>query len=205
VDPGVAGRLERAHGRRPSVEDVAWYAFGILSAPSYRSRFGAALSIDHPRIPLTEDAGAFGRMAALGRELGQAHLLEASVSSDIRFVGEGDGIVDDVRYDAEIESVLVNGTQAFTGVRPDAWARGQGFRPLEHYLDDRQGRRLDAEQIAGFQAASTPSANASASSRRSMPNSMASSTRLRDPEGPRPMGLKHPTPSPHRQVSSGSA
>jgi predicted helicase len=151
--PAVAARLEREFGWRPSVEDVAWYAFGILSAPAYRARFAAALSIDHPRIPFTTDVGTFSRMVELGRELGQAHLLESSVSPDIRFVGEGDGVVGDVRHDAAGESVWINSGQAFTGVAVDAWAWGQGFRPLEHFLDDRRRRRLDAEQIAGFQSA----------------------------------------------------
>lgn len=153
LDPDAAGRFEIAIGRRPSVDEVAWYTFGVLSTPAYRARFGAALSIDHPRIPLPTDGEAFAHVVDLGRELGAARLLEARVWPGIRFVGEGNGVVRDVRYDTDAESVWINRTQSFTGVPPDAWAWGQGFRPLEHFLDERLGRRLDAEQIAGFQSA----------------------------------------------------
>ncbi|HEX5395660.1 MAG TPA: hypothetical protein VFX74_01080 [Candidatus Limnocylindria bacterium] len=33
---------------------------------------------------------------------------------------------------------------------PEEWEWGQGFRPLEHFLDDRRGRQLDVEQIEMF-------------------------------------------------------
>lgn len=35
-------------------------------------------------------------------------------------------------------------------MRPEAWAWGQGFRPLEHFLTDRKGRSLDMGQIEVF-------------------------------------------------------
>ena len=89
LDPDLAKRLAEAYGRRPSVEEIGWYALAILSAPSYRRRFFAALSIDHPRIPFPTDAALFANLAGLGEELGAAHLLEAPVAPDIRFVGSG--------------------------------------------------------------------------------------------------------------------
>ncbi len=153
INKDVVSRLQRSYGRRPSVDDIAWYAFGVLSAPSYRRRFEAALSIDHPRIPFPANEESFRRLGEIGLELGRVHLLEATVTPDIRFIGNGDGVVADVRHDAEAERVWINQTQAFTGVTTTAWLWGQGFRPLEHFLDERRGQRLDAEQIAGFQSA----------------------------------------------------
>jgi len=153
LDPDFAKRLAEAYGRRPSVEEIGWYALAILSAPSYRRRFFAALSIDHPRIPFPADAALFAGLAGLGEELGEAHLLEAPVAPDIRFVGSGTNTVSEVRYDAEAKRVWVNASQSFSGVPADAWAWGEGFRPLEHYLDERNGRRLDTEQIQAYQSA----------------------------------------------------
>ena len=149
----IAEWLANAYGRRPSVDEIAWYVFGVLSAPSYRQGFEAALSIDHPRIPFPSDEATFKLVSDLGAELGCAHLLESSVGPDIRFVGNGDSIVAAVRYDSEAERVWINKTQAFVGIPEIAWLWGQGFRPLEHYLDERRGQRLDADQIAGFQSA----------------------------------------------------
>ena len=47
----------------------------------------------------------------------------------------------------------INATQSFSGIPADAWAWGEGFRPLEHYLDERKGSRLDTEQIQAYQSA----------------------------------------------------
>lgn len=153
LNDDVVKRLAQVLGHRRSVEEIAWYTFGVLSAPSYRSRFSAALSIDHPRIPFPTDPALFATLAGLGEELGKAHLLEATVAPDIRFIGEGTNAVQEVRYDADAGRVWVNPSQAFTGVSPDAWAWGEGFRPLEHYLDERKGRQLDTDQIQAYQSA----------------------------------------------------
>jgi len=153
LDPDFVKRLDAAYGRRPTVEEIGWYVFGVLSTPAFRVRFAASLAIDHPRIPFPATEAAFREVAALGEELGRAHLLEAAVSSDIRFEGAGTNAIEGVRYDPEAERVWVNATQAFTGVPNEAWLWGGHFRPLEHFLDDRQGRRLDTEQIGAYQSA----------------------------------------------------
>ncbi|HEU6438843.1 MAG TPA: type ISP restriction/modification enzyme [Terriglobales bacterium] len=97
LGPEVASCLAKAYGRQPKVEEVAWYVFGVLSAPSYRQSFAAALAIDHPRVPFSSAIGPFERMAELGRRLGAAHLFEAPILPDIRFVGEGSGVVERIR------------------------------------------------------------------------------------------------------------
>lgn len=153
LNADFAAQLATAYGRRPSVEEVARYAFGVLSAPSYRRRFAAALSIDHPRVPFPTSEASFRGLALLGEELGRAHLLEAPVSSNIRFEGEGTNAIEAIRYDPDAERVWVNATQAFTGIPNDAWVWGEHFRPLEHFLDDRRGRRLDTDQIGAYQCA----------------------------------------------------
>ena len=153
ISTELVARLAVAYDHRPSVEEVAWYTLGVLSAPSYRRRFAAALAIDHPRIPFPTDQSQFSEMAALGEELGKAHLLDATVAPDIRFVGSGTSSIEDVSHDEATNSVRINGTQSFTGVPVEAWAWGEGFRPLEHYLDERRGRRLDTDQIQAFQSA----------------------------------------------------
>ena len=94
-------------------------------------------------------------MVELGRRLGAAHLLESPVPDDIRFVGEGSGIIERIRHDPDVGAVRINVSQRFTGVPLDAWTWGQGFRPLEHFLTDRKGRPLDADQVAMFQGAVT--------------------------------------------------
>jgi hypothetical protein len=124
-----------------------------LSAPGYRERFSAPLAIDHPRIPFPQSEAAFDAMRALGDELGRAHLMEALVGPDVRLEGDGPGVIESPRHDEVTETVWINARQRFTGVPSDAWVWGGAFRPLEHFLVDRRGRRLDADQIAMFQSA----------------------------------------------------
>ena len=150
LDPVLHMRLTDRYGS-VSVEQVAWYVFGVLSAPTYRRQFAAALAIDHPRIPFPAHRSRFDAMEALGERLGRAHLLEAQAFTDgVRFIGDGSGVVEEVKYDAEGTSVWINQNQRFAPVTPEEWGWGLGFRPLEHFLDDRRGRRLDMEQIQMF-------------------------------------------------------
>jgi hypothetical protein len=153
LDGELVSTLAKAYGIRPTVEDVAWYVFAVLSAPLYRRRFAASLAIDHPRIPFPIELTTFEEQAVLGEELGRAHLLEAQVAPDIRFIGAGTNAIESVEHDEASSAVHVNETQSFTGVPVEAWTWGEGFRPLEHYLDERRGRRLDTDQIQAFQSA----------------------------------------------------
>lgn len=153
LDPVLHARLAAAYGPI-TVEQVAWYVFAVLSAPAYREQFAPSLAIDHPRIPFPVNREGFDALGALGERLGQAHLLEAPVPADgTRFVGGGSNTVDEVRYDPEGASVWINRDQRFMPITPDAWTWGLGFRPLEHFLTDRRGRKLDAEQIEMFSRA----------------------------------------------------
>jgi predicted helicase len=150
---GIRSRLAAAYGRTVDVEAIAWYVFAVLSSPAYRRDYAAELSIDHPRIPFPTDAGVFATMAALGAELAAAHLMEAPVAADIRFEGEGTNRVDEARHDAATSAVWINATQRFTGVPEAAWAWGDAFRPLQHWLTDRRRRTLDLAQLEQYQRA----------------------------------------------------
>jgi len=75
------------------------------------------------------------------------------VPADVRLEGKGDGVIGPPRHDPDEAAVWINASQRFIGVPSEAWAWGGAFRRLEHFLTDRLGRRLDAEQIAMFQSA----------------------------------------------------
>lgn len=155
LDPGLRDRLASAYGEAPSVEAIAWFVFGVLSAPEYRRRFAAELAIDHPRIPFPVTHDAFQRMSELGERLGQAHLLEAPIPADVRFIGEGSNRVEAIRHDASAGEIWINRDQRFTGAPVEAWAWGGSFRPLEHFLADRKGRLLDVAQVRMYLGAIT--------------------------------------------------
>lgn len=153
LDPTLRRAVVQAYATEIAIEPIAWYAFAVLSSPSYRRHYAAELAIDHPRIPFPAAADVFADMSALGSELAAAHLLEAPVAGDIRFEGEGGNRVDVARHDAASGTIWLNATQRFTGVPVAAWAWGGAFRPLEHWLTDRRGRTLDLAQLEQYQRA----------------------------------------------------
>jgi predicted RNA methylase len=77
LGPSIAAALsERGVAAVP--EDVLAYLAAVLSSASYVERFGAALALDYPRVPLPPDRAAFERLAARGREIAAALAGEAA-------------------------------------------------------------------------------------------------------------------------------
>ncbi len=58
-------------------EQLFYYVYAILHSNQYRERFAQYLRMDFPRIPLTEDYGLFSKLAEMGKELADIHLLKS--------------------------------------------------------------------------------------------------------------------------------
>jgi len=56
--------------------DLLDYIYAVLHSPAYREKYKEFLKIDFPRVPFPESAEQFRRLAALGSELRQLHLME---------------------------------------------------------------------------------------------------------------------------------
>ena len=52
-----------------TAEDFFAYVYAVLSTPSYVETFWEELFVPGPRVPITRNAGIFGRSSALGRRL----------------------------------------------------------------------------------------------------------------------------------------
>ena len=101
-------------------EEILAYIYAVLYSPTYRERYYEFLKYDFPRIPLPQDIDYFYKLAALGQELINWHLLkEVQIPNHHRFEGEGDGVVSKLRY--EDGNVWINDTQYFTDVPADVW------------------------------------------------------------------------------------
>ena len=100
-------------------EQILTYIYAILYSPTYRERYYEFLRYDFPRIPLPNDLDHFSTLAALGQELIGVHLLRNITPTTHRFEGEGDGIVERVRY--EDNKIWINPTQHFTDVPQEVW------------------------------------------------------------------------------------
>ena len=64
-------------------------------------------------------------------------------------------MVDKIAYVApqahEPGRVVINSTQYFAGVEPQTWeARIGGYQPLDKWLKDRKGRKLDSNDVLHY-------------------------------------------------------
>lgn len=123
-----------------------YYVYAILHSPKYRERFAQYLKIDFPRIPFTDDFGLFEKLADLGRELAELHLLKsARLSQPIaKYQGKGaNDMVEFIRFDAQSQRVEINQDKWFEGISEELWNfHVGGYQVLHKYLKDRKGKSL---------------------------------------------------------------
>lgn len=132
--------------------DILDYVYAVLHSPSYREKYKEFLKIDFPRVPFPKDSEIFWKLAELGRELREIHLLEsAKVERYItQYPIDGDNKVGKIRY--ENGRVRINETQYFDNVPQAAWEFFiGGYQPAQKWLKDRKDRTLDYEDIFHYQ------------------------------------------------------
>ena len=125
-------------------DDIFFYVYGILHAPSYRERFAVDLTKEIPRIPLIPDFRTFSRA---GRTLADLHLgyetceefpLEAVTSQD-SMSQEGQFMLSNraMRFQDDSRTELrVNDYLTLRGIPPSAHQyQVNGRTPLEWLID----------------------------------------------------------------------
>jgi hypothetical protein len=142
---GILEQLTASHRLSPTPEQVFAYVYAVLYSPAYRTRYAEFLKTDFPRIPFTKDRDTFLKLAELGQQLIDLHLMRSlELDNPIsRFCGKGDGAVTKVEYDTDRGRVSINPTQYFDGVILDLWTyQIGGYQVLAKWLKDRKGRFL---------------------------------------------------------------
>lgn len=136
----------------PKPEQVFDYIYATLYSPSYRNKYGELLKTAFPRIPKPESFEAFHRLANLGKELRELHLMKSiSIGAyDTTFPVSGDGMVDKASYIDK--RVWINDTQYFGNVPELAWNFYiGGYQPAQKWLKDRKGRTLTDAELDHYQ------------------------------------------------------
>ena len=135
-----------------SPEEILAYIYAILYSPTYRERYYEFLRYDFPRIPLPEDINQFRILATLGQRLMDWHLLkDVQIPTRHRFEGEGNGVVEKVRY--EDGKIWINPTQHFTDVPEEVWKYEIGaYQVCEKWLKDRRGEELSRAELQQYRA-----------------------------------------------------
>ena len=137
---------------RPDEVKVFDYIYGVLHCPAYRETYAEFLKIDFPRIPLPPSPEVFRKVSEQGEALRRLHLMEDAAIGEAKFPfeGEGDSIVDKLRFEGG--KVWINKDQGFAGVPAIAWDFPiGGYQPAQKWLKDRKGRTLSWDDIRHYQ------------------------------------------------------
>jgi len=135
-------------------EAIFHYAYAVLHAPSYRSRYAEFLKSDFPRLPLTGHLDLFRALARLGAELTALHLLESPKLANLitEFIGSRIPDVEKVSWSKNTVWLDKAQTTGFKGVREEVWNfHIGGYQVCEKWLKDRKGRTLSKDDIAHYQ------------------------------------------------------
>jgi len=127
-------------------KQLFYYVYAILYSNIYRERYAQYLRMDFPRIPFTQDFELFGRLAGLGKDLADLHLLKSPLLDPplARYQGSGSNDrIEQIKHDPEAGIVHINADKHFEGVTPELWDYHiGGYQVLHKYLKDRKGKSL---------------------------------------------------------------
>ncbi len=148
--------INNHYGTVHTPEDIFGCIYAILHSPDYRQRYVDFLRIDFPRIPFPEENCEFKRLANIGNQLIQAHLLSEHCAGDIaEHCGEGKTHkVENSRYDKKSERLYFNKEEWLAPIPPEVFGfQMGGYHPLGKYLKSRKGRILTLPEIETLQKA----------------------------------------------------
>lgn len=132
--------------------DILDYIYGVLHSNKYRNKYKEFLKIDFPRIPYPESSDYFFKIAKLGKQLREIHLLESPIVNEFvtSYPVGGDNEV--VKPEYKDNKVYINKTQYFDNVPEIAWNFYiGGYQPAQKWLKDRKGRILSYEDVMHYQ------------------------------------------------------
>ena len=153
VTAGLLSHIAAAYGVPVSPERLFAYVYGVLAQPAYVERFWDELELPPPRLPITKDAGLFGRVADHGARLLYLHTYgeryggphdDGSVPPGVARCTKAvalDRYPADFSYD-EAARVLRVGDGEFALVEPEVWAYAvSGLQVVKSWLDYRKLKR----------------------------------------------------------------
>jgi len=123
LNPNFEKRLENTYKKENITEEIFYYVYAVLYSRVYRTSFPELLKIDYPKIPFTKNAELFEKLSLLGKELADLHLLKSSKLNkpQVKFHGQGNGMVEKVKFDESERKLLINLTQYFDNISKELW------------------------------------------------------------------------------------
>jgi hypothetical protein len=152
LNPATVRALTRHVSASPTPETVLDYVYGALHSPFYRRTFHEFLKRDFPYVPIPADDDDWHRLAGLGRQLRDLHLMSAPEGTALAttYPATGSDVVKAPRFDDG--RVWINEDQYFGGVPESAWTLVVGgYVPAQRWLKERAGTTLSSEEIVHYQ------------------------------------------------------
>lgn len=143
--------LKAAFKKETNPEEVFYYIYAVLYSNIYRQNYQEFLKIDFPKLPFTDDCKLFKRLAELGAQLVNLHLLKSlELNTDtpfIKFHGHNSNQVEKIEY-VKAGTVMINKKQYFEPINNEIWDyRIGGYQVLYKWLKDRKAISLSSEDI----------------------------------------------------------
>lgn len=144
-------KFNNAIGRTTTPEDLLAYIYAVLHSPRYRERYKEFLKIDFPRIPLPASEAEFDRLAQIGQQLIDLHLMTNTQrwKCSTTFPEEGSQQIDLLKW--KDNKVWINEKQYFGNVPEEVWNFYiGGYQPAQKWLKDRKGRTMSFDDIKHY-------------------------------------------------------
>lgn len=144
-------KFNNAIGRVAPPEELLAYIYAVLHSPSYRERYKEFLKVDFPRIPLPTSESEFVRLAQIGQQLIDLHMMRNTQcwKCDTTFPEPGSQQIDMLKW--QDKQVWINKQQYFGNVPEEVWNFYiGGYQPAQKWLKDRKGRTLVFDDIKHY-------------------------------------------------------
>lgn len=144
-------KFNNAIGRVAPPEELLAYIYAVLHSPSYRERYKEFLKVDFPRIPLPTSESEFVRLAQIGQQLIDLHMMRNTQcwKCDTTFPEPGSQQIDMLKW--KDKQVWINKQQYFGNVPEEVWNFYiGGYQPAQKWLKDRKGRTLVFDDIKHY-------------------------------------------------------
>jgi len=153
LNPKLVESLAQVYHKELTPEEIFYYIYGILYSNIYRSKYAEFLKMDFPKVPFTRNYELFSTIGKYGSKLVDLHLMKSAELNNpiVKFQGDGDYGVREVRYEEKRKHVSINNSQYFEGIERDVWEyQIGGYQILDKWLKDRKGRNLSLDDIKHY-------------------------------------------------------
>ncbi len=147
IDKAFYEILNATYKRKLTPEEILYYTYAVFYSNTYRTKYAQFLKIDFPRVPFTTDYKLFRKMADIGRQLTDLHLMKSDLLDQpvSKYQGKGDqDKIEKIQYSEEEQRIYINKDKYFDHVSPELWNyQIGGYQVLQKYLKDRKDRTMD--------------------------------------------------------------